>query len=96
MTARSTALAKNGLMQGTPKDTIPVKSPRRQRSSRFFVRNAVELEQYPNFQGKTLFFFFLVTDTNKRLTTLPSRGPAFPTPGPAYQETQTMPSVIRL
>ncbi|KAI8335420.1 protein phosphatase 2A regulatory B subunit [Chlamydoabsidia padenii] len=37
-------------MQGTPKDTIPVKSPRRQRSSRFFVRSAVELEQYPNFQ----------------------------------------------
>lgn len=41
-------------MQGTPKDTIPVKSPRRQRSSRFFVRNVVELEQYPNFQGKSL------------------------------------------
>ncbi|KAI9304899.1 protein phosphatase 2A regulatory B subunit [Cunninghamella echinulata] len=36
-------------MQGTPKDTIPMKSPRRQRSSRFFVRDVIELEQYPNF-----------------------------------------------
>ncbi|CAO3596477.1 unnamed protein product [Absidia cylindrospora] len=50
MATRPTTLPKNGLMQGTPKDTIPVKSPRRQRSSRFFVRNVVELEQYPNFQ----------------------------------------------
>ncbi|CAO3612888.1 unnamed protein product [Cunninghamella echinulata] len=42
-------LPKNGLMQGTPKDTIPMKSPRRQRSSQFFVCDVIELEQYPNF-----------------------------------------------
>ncbi|CAO3596492.1 unnamed protein product [Absidia cylindrospora] len=50
MTAKPATHPKNGLMQGTPKDTIPMKSPRRQQSSQFFVRNAVELEQYPNFQ----------------------------------------------
>ncbi|KAG2225715.1 hypothetical protein INT45_011383, partial [Circinella minor] len=41
----------NRLHQGMPKDTIPVvKTPRRQRSSRFFAQdNKVELEQYPRF-----------------------------------------------
>ena len=44
----------NRLHQGMPKDTIPVvKTPRRQRSSRFFAQdNKVELEQYPRFSGK--------------------------------------------
>ncbi|KAI8059263.1 phosphatase 2A regulatory B subunit-domain-containing protein [Gongronella butleri] len=40
----------NSLLHVTPKDTIPVKSPRRQRSSRFFVPDAIELDPYPNFQ----------------------------------------------
>lgn len=40
------------LSQGTPKDMIPaVKSPRRQRSSRFFGQEQVELEPYPHFSG---------------------------------------------
>ncbi|KAL1930987.1 hypothetical protein VTP01DRAFT_10124 [Rhizomucor pusillus] len=40
----------NWLQQGVPKDTIPVvKTPRRQRSSRFFAHDKVELEQYPHF-----------------------------------------------
>ncbi|CDH59221.1 protein phosphatase 2a regulatory b subunit [Lichtheimia corymbifera JMRC:FSU:9682] len=38
------------LSQGTPKDMLPaVKSPRRQRSSRFFGQEQVELEPYPHF-----------------------------------------------
>lgn len=42
----------NWLQQGVPKDTIPVvKTPRRQRSSRFFAHDKVELEQYPHFNG---------------------------------------------
>ncbi|KAH8549887.1 putative B-type regulatory subunit of protein phosphatase 2A [Umbelopsis sp. PMI_123] len=37
-------------LMGTPKDTIPVsKSPRRQKSSRFYSQENVELEKLPNF-----------------------------------------------
>ncbi|KAG0166292.1 hypothetical protein DFQ30_007357 [Apophysomyces sp. BC1015] len=37
-------------LKATPKDTIPVgKGPRRQKSSRFHVREKVELEKYPHF-----------------------------------------------
>ncbi|KAI9277341.1 phosphatase 2A regulatory B subunit-domain-containing protein [Umbelopsis sp. AD052] len=37
-------------LKGTPKDTIPVsKSPRRQKSSRFYSHETVELEKLPNF-----------------------------------------------
>ncbi|KAF7721784.1 Serine/threonine-protein phosphatase 2A 56 kDa regulatory subunit gamma isoform [Apophysomyces ossiformis] len=37
-------------LKSTPKDTIPVgKGPRRQKSSRFHVREKVELEKYPHF-----------------------------------------------
>jgi len=36
-----------------PKDTIPVvgKTPRKQRSSRFYVTEKVEIEKLPNFMG---------------------------------------------
>ncbi|ORY97639.1 phosphatase 2A regulatory B subunit-domain-containing protein [Syncephalastrum racemosum] len=45
-----TAANTNRVNQGIPKDTIPVvKTPRRQRSSRFFAQGQVELEQYPRF-----------------------------------------------
>lgn len=47
-----TAANTNRVNQGIPKDTIPiVKTPRRQRSSRFFAQGQVELEQYPRFSG---------------------------------------------
>ncbi|CAO3667138.1 unnamed protein product [Umbelopsis ramanniana] len=37
-------------LKGTPKDTIPVsKSPRRQKSSRFYSHETIELEKLPNF-----------------------------------------------
>lgn len=37
-----------------PKDTIPVvgKTPRKQRSSRFYVTEKVEIEKLPNFMGE--------------------------------------------
>lgn len=48
--------AMHRLSQGTPKDMIPaVKSPRRQRSSRFFGQEQVELEPYPHFSGMFIY-----------------------------------------
>lgn len=37
-----------------PKDTIPIvgKSPRKQRSSRFYVSDKVDIEKLPNFTGR--------------------------------------------
>ena len=42
-------------LRGTPKDTIPIvgKTPRKQRSSRFYVSDKVEIEKLPNFQGQS-------------------------------------------
>jgi len=40
-------------IRGTPKDTIPIagKTPRKQRSSRFYVTERVEIEKLPSFNG---------------------------------------------
>jgi len=40
-------------LRGGPKDTIPIvgKAPRKQRSSRFYVSDKVEIEKLPNFSG---------------------------------------------
>jgi serine/threonine-protein phosphatase 2A regulatory subunit B' len=40
-------------LRGTPKDTIPIvgKTPRKQRSSRFYVTEKVDIEKLPNFLG---------------------------------------------
>lgn len=40
-------------LRGTPKDTIPIvgKTPRKQRSSRFYVTERVDIEKLPNFMG---------------------------------------------
>lgn len=60
-----------------PKDTIPAvgKTPRKQRSSRFYVTEKVEIEKLPNFAGKCLFSFFwlhcLFVSVGKRLIGLP-------------------------
>jgi len=42
-------------LRGGPKDTIPIvgKTPRKQRSSRFYVTERVDIEKLPNFAGKT-------------------------------------------
>lgn len=41
-------------LRGTPKDTIPIvgKTPRKQRSSRFYVTEKVDIEKLPNFAGE--------------------------------------------
>ena len=43
-------------LRGTPKDTIPIagKTPRKQRSSRFYVTEKVDIEKLPNFLGMYL------------------------------------------
>lgn len=40
-------------LRGTPKDTIPIvgKTPRKQRSSRFYVSEKVDIEKLPGFDG---------------------------------------------
>ena len=40
-------------LRGGPKDTIPIvgKAPRKQRSSRFYVSDKVEIEKLPAFTG---------------------------------------------
>lgn len=40
-------------LRGTPKDTIPIvgKTPRKQRSSRFYVTEKVDIEKLPAFNG---------------------------------------------
>ena len=45
-------------MRGGPKDTIPIvgKTPRKQRSSRFYVTERVDIEKLPNFTGGCCFY----------------------------------------
>lgn len=45
-----------------PKDTIPAvgKTPRKQRSSRFYVTEKVEIEKLPNFAGRSFFYSTVV------------------------------------
>lgn len=42
-------------LRGGPKDTIPIvgKTPRKQRSSRFYVTERVDIEKLPNFMGES-------------------------------------------
>ena len=47
------------MSRSTPKDTITVqKVPRRQKSSRYYTCEKVELEKYPNFHGKHYYYYF--------------------------------------
>lgn len=40
-------------LKGAPKDTIPIgKVPRKQKSSRFYAKENVELERLPSLKGK--------------------------------------------
>jgi serine/threonine-protein phosphatase 2A regulatory subunit B' len=53
-------------LRGGPKDTIPIvgKTPRKQRSSRFYVTEKVEIQKLPNFMGEcSRAKAALVTDT---------------------------------
>lgn len=44
-------------LRGGPKDTIPIvgKTPRKQRSSRFYVTEKVDIEKLPNFMGESVY-----------------------------------------
>ena len=54
-------------LRGTPKDTIPIvgKTPRKQRSSRFYVTEKVDIEKLPNFMGMSV-LAFLETSLERR------------------------------
>jgi len=55
----------NRLRSG-PKDTIPVKPPRKQRSSRFVITEKVEIEKLPPFMGPSR--VFTIARNGRRLT----------------------------
>jgi hypothetical protein len=51
-------------LKNAPKDQIPIsKAPRRQKSSRFYVTEKVQLERTSAFEGKAMIRFSTLTDS---------------------------------
>lgn len=69
---RNSALSR---LRSGPKDTIPVKPPRKQRSSRFVITEKVEIEKLPPFMGPSR--VYVVARIWRELTPLWRRDGAF-------------------
>jgi serine/threonine-protein phosphatase 2A regulatory subunit B' len=69
---RNSALSR---LRSGPKDTIPVKPPRKQRSSRFVITEKVEIEKLPPFMGSSR--VYVVARNRQELTPVWRRDGAF-------------------
>lgn len=82
---RNSALSR---LRSGPKDMIPVKPPRKQRSSRFVITEKIEIEKLPPFMGPSR--VFVVEHNWRELTPFLRRDGAFRTSTTLRQEASSM------